>query len=152
MCVCAYARILSLTPTENAHITCSPGAGHYCRVNGDVGMGLNAKRSLSARHREGIHVGYPNSLIQPADTLGFGTPGPALWREAERGPERTFGFSLKPSPKEEGQHGPGIGVYAVATTVYSPLLCMCRPCKLFSANSYNSWEIDWTEAACEWLP
>lgn len=89
-------------------MTCSPGAGQYRRVSGDVGMGLNAKRSLSARHREGVHVGYPNSLIQPADTLGFATPGPDLWRESERGPERTFGLSLQSPLKEEDEDGPGM--------------------------------------------
>ncbi|CAI8030026.1 hypothetical protein GBAR_LOCUS17020 [Geodia barretti] len=74
---------------ENAHITCSPGAGHYRRVSGDVGSAT--RRSMSARHRDGVHVGYPNSLIQPVDTLGFATPGPNLWRDSERGAEKTFG-------------------------------------------------------------
>lgn len=53
---------------EYAEITESPGAGHYRRRDSEVGGGL--KRSLSARHREGIHVGYPNSLIAPVDTMG----------------------------------------------------------------------------------
>ena len=53
---------------EYAEITESPGAGHYRRRDSEVGTGL--KRSLSARHREGIHAGYPNSLIAPVDTLG----------------------------------------------------------------------------------
>ena len=57
----------SLT-VEYAEITESPGAGHYRRRDSEVGTGL--KRSLSARHREGIHAGYPNSLIAPVDTLG----------------------------------------------------------------------------------
>ena len=53
---------------EYAEITVSPGAGHYRRRDSEVGCGL--KRSLSARHREGIHAGYPNALIAPVDTLG----------------------------------------------------------------------------------
>ena len=74
--------------TEHAHITCSPGASQYRRVSGDVGSAT--KRSMSARHRDGLHVGYPNSLIQPVDTLGFATPGPSLQRKAERGPSAKF--------------------------------------------------------------
>lgn len=54
---------------EYAEITESPGAGHYRRRDSEVGTGL--KRSLSARHREGIHIGYPNSLIAPVDTMGW---------------------------------------------------------------------------------
>ena len=46
---------------------------------------------MSARHRDGVHVGYPNSLIQPVDTLGFATPGPNLWQDSDRGNEKTFG-------------------------------------------------------------
>ena len=60
---------------------------------------------MSARHREGLHVGYPNSLIQPVDTLGFATPGPNLRCKSEIGPERSFGLALKPTVKEEESPG-----------------------------------------------
>lgn len=94
--------------TENAHLTCGPGPGHYRRVCGNTGSAT--KRSMSARHREGVHVGYPNSLVQPVDTLGFATPGPTLWRESERGTERIFGLALKRSVKESALGGPGIPI------------------------------------------
>lgn len=45
---------------------------------------------MSARHRDGLHVGYPNSLIQPVDTMGFATPGPTLQRKRERGTSAKF--------------------------------------------------------------
>ena len=56
------------TLLEDAHITAGPGAGHYLRKYGDTGAGV--KRSMSARHREGINAGYPNPLVQPVDTHG----------------------------------------------------------------------------------
>ena len=62
--MCVLCRVL----VEYAEVTESPGAGHYRRRDSEVGSGL--KRSLSARHREGLHAGYPNSLINPVDTLG----------------------------------------------------------------------------------
>ena len=86
---------------ENAHITCSPGAGHYRKVSGDVGSAT--RRSMSARHRDGVHVGYPNSLIQPVDTLGFATPGPDLWLESERGREKTFGAHTPCNKRQKPQ-------------------------------------------------
>ena len=49
-------------------MTYGPGAGHYYRKDGDTGSGT--KRAVSARHREGLHAGYPNMLVQPVDTLG----------------------------------------------------------------------------------
>lgn len=99
LCVC----LTKTCTTENAHITSGPGPGVYHRVYGDTGS--VTKRSMSARHREGLHVGYPNSLIQPVDTLGFSTPGPSLWREPERGAEKSFGLALKPAEMDE--EGPG---------------------------------------------
>ena len=66
-----YFTIISPFPPlylEDAHITCTPGAGHYLVQCGDTGSAR--KRSMSARHREGIHAGYPNALVQPVDTLG----------------------------------------------------------------------------------
>ena len=45
---------------------------------------------MSARHRDGVHVGYPNSLIQPVDTLGFATPGPNLQQQSHWGIGKTF--------------------------------------------------------------
>lgn len=96
-------KLIIVYTTENAHITSGPGPGVYQRVYGNTGSAT--RRSVSARHREGLHVGYPNSLIQPVDTMGFCTPGPSLWRESERKGEKTFGLSLKPAIIMEG---PGI--------------------------------------------
>ena len=113
------------TLTEYAEITEGPGAGHYRRRDSEVGTGL--KRSLSARHREGIHAGYPNALIAPVDTLGmlsktplahninvvcwfnlvgFSTPGPYRFRpESVRGPKHQLGMKLK---TDDGESlGPG---------------------------------------------
>ena len=59
---------LSVLCIEDAHLTCSPGAGHYVRTDKVTGKGV--KRSMSARHKEGIHAGYPNPLVQPVDTHG----------------------------------------------------------------------------------
>ena len=68
--------------------------------------GSATKRSLSARHREGVHAGHPNALVQPVDTLGFKTPGPNLWREFETG----TGKSLSPALKSDkvDTEGPGV--------------------------------------------
>ena len=88
---------------EDAHLTCSPGAGQYKLARGDTGSSY--KRSLSARHREGLHPGHPNQLVQPVDTLGFKTPGPGLWRDSVRGTEKTFGMALKQATQETD--GPG---------------------------------------------
>lgn len=99
----SYSHIHACTCAEDAHITCSPGAGHYRRVSGDTGCGI--KRSLSARHREGVHAGYPNPLIQPVDTHGFETPGPSVWRGSERGVEKSFGIALKPAKLEAESPG-----------------------------------------------
>ena len=52
---------------EDAHLTCSTGAGHYKVVYGDFGSGL--KHSASSRHKDRINVGPPNSCIQPVDTF-----------------------------------------------------------------------------------
>lgn len=60
--------LLSVLCIEDAHLTCSPGAGHYVRTDKVTGKGV--KRSMSARHKEGIHAGYPNPLVQPVDTHG----------------------------------------------------------------------------------
>lgn len=60
--------LLSVLCIEDAHLTCSPGAGHYVRTDKVTGRGV--KRSMSARHKEGIHAGYPNPLVQPVDTHG----------------------------------------------------------------------------------
>ena len=79
-------------------------------------------RSMSARHREGLQVGYPNPLVQPVDTLGFATPGPALWRESERGAKKTFGLALKPALKDD--EGPGIWAVGIAVTLLNLLLCV----------------------------
>ena len=54
--------------SEDAHVTDGPGAGHYFRQEGDTGSGV--KRSVSARHRDGVNAGYPNPLVQPVDTHG----------------------------------------------------------------------------------
>ena len=53
---------------EDAHLTCSAGAGHYKVVYRDVGSAT--KRSVSSRHRDKINTGPPNSCIQPVDTFG----------------------------------------------------------------------------------
>ena len=60
--------VFSLFTVEDAHLTCSPGAGHYICTDKDTGEGV--KQSVSARHKEGIHAGYPNPLVQPVDTHG----------------------------------------------------------------------------------
>ncbi len=52
--------------TEDAHLTEGPGSGGYNLRTKPVGP----KRTMSARHREGLHAGYPNFLVQPVDTLG----------------------------------------------------------------------------------
>jgi len=54
--------------SEDAHLTCSTGAGHYKVVYGDTGSGI--KQSVSSRHKDGISVGPPNSNVQPVDTFG----------------------------------------------------------------------------------
>lgn len=104
---------LHCTRTEHAHITCGPGAGHYRREYGNTGSAT--LRSMSARHRQGLQVGYPNLLVQPVDTLGFATPGPALWRESERGVKKTFGLALKPALKDN--KGPGMYIGCVVIPV-----------------------------------
>lgn len=63
-----HKQAISFLSPEYAEVTCSPGSGHYYRKDGDTGAGT--KRAVSARHREGLHVGYPNGMIQPVDTLG----------------------------------------------------------------------------------
>lgn len=60
--------VFSLSTVEDAHLTCSPGAGHYLCTDKDTGEGV--KQSISVRHKEGIHAGYPNPLVQPVDTHG----------------------------------------------------------------------------------
>ena len=126
---------------EYAEITEGPGAGHYCRKDSEVGTGL--KRSLSARHREGIHAGYPNALITPVDTLGtlsrntidninpitmfvlvgFSTPGPYLFRPAsERGPTHKLGMKLQSDDAET--LGPGINIDTLITMSHA--LCTIR--------------------------
>ena len=54
---------------EDAHVTIGPGAGHYLSQRGDTGSG-GRRASVSDRHRDGIHAGYPNSLVPPVDTHG----------------------------------------------------------------------------------
>ena len=99
----SFSHIHACMHAEDAHFTCSPGAGYYRRASGDTGSGI--KRSLSARHRDGVHAGYPNPLIQPVDTHGFETPGPGLWRNSERGTEKTFGMALKSAKLEAESPG-----------------------------------------------
>ena len=53
---------------EDAHLTCSAGAGHYKVVYRDVGSAT--KHSASSRHKDGINIGPPNHCIQPVDTFG----------------------------------------------------------------------------------
>ena len=53
---------------EDAHLTCSTGAGHYKVVYRDTGSAT--KHSVSSRHKDKINVGPPNSCIQPVDTFG----------------------------------------------------------------------------------
>ena len=104
-------------------MTSGPGAGHYYKIYGDTGAGI--KRAVSARHREGVHAGYPNRMIQPVDTLGkyetgkailcliraykfatgFKTPGPNYWTDSERGPKHVIAATLK--KKEADTLGPG---------------------------------------------
>jgi len=55
--------------SEDAHLTCSTGAGHYKVVYGDTGSGI--KQSVSSRHKDGINIGPPNSSVQPMDTFGM---------------------------------------------------------------------------------
>ena len=105
---------------ENAHITCSPGAGHYRKISGNIGSGT--RRSMSARHREGLHVGYPNSQIQPVDTLGFATPGPNLRQESDRGSGKTFG-AHRPCVVKERPHKLFVG----HSTKCSASVLACNP-------------------------
>lgn len=57
-----------LLHAENAHLTCTPGSGHYQLIDGNTGAGV--EHSTSSRHLEGVHAGYPNPLVQPVDTHG----------------------------------------------------------------------------------
>lgn len=63
-----YMTIHYITIAEDAHLTCSTGAGHYKVVYRDVGSAT--KRSVSSRHKDKINIGPPNSCIQPVDTFG----------------------------------------------------------------------------------
>lgn len=112
--------------TEDAHLTCSTGAGHYKVVNRNIGSGL--KHSASSRHKNGINIGPPNSCIQPVDTfgkhsmlpqltivifmhycvLGVETPGPDYRPNSPywgRGPKHHFGVCLQKKSAETP--GPG---------------------------------------------
>ena len=58
----------SIMLVEDAHLTCSTGAGHYKVVYRDTGSAT--KHSVSSRHKDKINIGPPNSCIQPVDTFG----------------------------------------------------------------------------------
>ncbi len=58
--------VLLYVPAEDAHLSDGPGSGGYNVRTKPAGP----KRTLSARHREGLHAGYPNYLVQAVDTLG----------------------------------------------------------------------------------
>lgn len=138
-------------------MTCSPGAGHYLRTDKVTGKGV--KRSMSARHKEGIHAGYPNPLVQPVDTYGrwgivlefilcavtilhrmlcfcagFATPDPNYCPASVRGPEYSCGRTIM--KKDEGVTiGPGrIEVY-INTTNVSLALPHRRPSHLHPSYS-----------------
>ncbi|XP_065909420.1 uncharacterized protein [Dysidea avara] len=105
-------------PREDAHLTCSTGAGHYKVVYGDTGSGI--KQSVSSRHKGGINVGPPNSSVQPVDTFGVKTPGPDYRPNSPywgRGPQHHIGVRLKPKSAETP--GPGPGAYALPSDVDS---------------------------------
>ena len=110
--------------TEDAHLTCSAGAGHYKVVYRDVGSAT--KRSVSSRHKDGINIGPPNHCIQPVDTFGkhftsatnsyfstitcagVETPGPDYTPNSpywDTGPKHHFGVRLRQKSAETP--GPG---------------------------------------------
>ncbi|XP_064400830.1 uncharacterized protein LOC135346984 [Halichondria panicea] len=91
---------------KDAHLTEGPGSGGYNLRTKPVGP----KRTMSARHREGLHAGYPNFLVQPVDTLGFATPGPPLTRpDSVRGAQHSMGLKLP--GKKMDTVGPGPDSY-----------------------------------------
>lgn len=96
---------------KDAHVTIGPGAGHYLSQRGDTGSG-GRRASVSDRHRDGIHAGYPNSLVPPVDTHGFSTPGPCEFRpESEWGRRPSIGVQLE---KNDGSTiGPGPASYSL---------------------------------------
>lgn len=98
---------------EDAHLTCSTGAGHYQVVYRNIGSAT--KHSVSSRHKDKINIGPPNSCIQPVDTFGkhptlfktmlmchyvhagVKTPGPDYTPDSpywDKGPEHNFGIRL----------------------------------------------------------
>lgn len=70
------------------------------------------KYSIAHKQLPVIYTGPPNSIVQPADTHGFQTPGPnyrpnsGYWK---RGPEKSFGSARNISYNEN----PGPGDYCI---------------------------------------
>lgn len=104
---------------KNAHLTCTPGSGHYQLIDGNTGAGV--EHSTSSRHLEGVNAGYPNPLVQPVDTHGFKTPGSCYWPGSVRGPEYSMGNTLKKSSGET--IGPGPAAYTLPTPCSPTALC-----------------------------
>lgn len=119
--------VIVCVSAEDAHLTCSTGAGHYKVVYRDVGSAT--KRSVSSRHKERINVGPPNHCIQPVDTFGkhstyiyhvytitctgVETPGPDYTPNSpywDTGPKHHFGVRLRQKSAETP--GPGKLVYS----------------------------------------
>ena len=94
---------------KEAHVTCSLGAGAYMLTEGNFGSGQ--KKPCSAKYKGRVQAGPPNALVQPCDTEGFQTPGPAYWPRPDTGRKSSIGSQFK---KDQGETlGPGPATYTL---------------------------------------
>lgn len=99
---------------SDRHETCSLGPAAYLLTHGNLSE-KNSKCSMSGRQK--IMHGPPDYRVQPVDSQGFKTPGPAKYRPKsshwQKNIKKSFGLALPLQTNQLNSITPGPAVYDI---------------------------------------